>query len=369
MKIAPLILVVGPSGAGKDSLLDCARQRLSADARFHFARRIITRPADAGGEDHDHVSPEHFDTMERDGAFLLSWRAHGLAYGVLREVNDHRQAGTAVVVNVSREVVADARRDLAPVGVVVVTAPPEILAQRLAGRGRESADDIRLRLGRPGAAIPGDSNVRTVLNNTSLEVGAVRFVQALSTLHPRGENGADGRVAAVATRAGHSFSKDVVPVIRLEAGLGVTGDGHAGPTVQHRSRVAKNPDQPNLRQVHVLHEELFAELAAHGFTVTAGQLGENITTRGIDLLSLPTATRLRVGSKVVVEITGLRNPCSQLNGFQPGLLNAVLDRDAEGRLIRKAGVMGVVLTGGEVTPDDAIRVELPPPPHRPLEPV
>lgn len=155
----------------------------------------------------------------------------------------------------------------------------------------------------------------------------------------------------------------------LVAGLGVHGDAHAGITVRHRSRVARDPSQPNLRQVHLLHAELFDELITADFAVWPGELGENITTRGLDLLALPAGTRLLLGAQAVVELTGLRNPCSQLDRFQRGLMAAVLDRDAQGRLVRKAGAMGIVVTGGEVRAGDAIEVRLPPPPHSPLEPV
>ncbi|MDB5644222.1 MAG: hypothetical protein JWN07_3539 [Hyphomicrobiales bacterium] len=176
-------------------------------------------------------------------------------------------------------------------------------------------------------------------------------------------------VIAVSLRPGHSFSKDLAPVIRLVAGRGVEGDGHFGQTVQHRSRVRANPLQPNLCQVHLMHAELFDELRAKGFDVASGDLGENITTRGLDLLALPTGAILNIGSEARVELTGLRNPCRQIDAFQAGLTEAVLERTADGRLIRKAGVMGVVLRGGAVTPGDAITVELPSGEHRPLEPV
>lgn len=165
------------------------------------------------------------------------------------------------------------------------------------------------------------------------------------------------------------MSKPNQDCIRLLTGLGVEGDAHMGRTVKHRSRVARDPSQPNLRQVHLVHAELHDELAAAGFAVAAGQMGENVTTRGLDLLGLPTGARLRLGAEATVEVTGLRNPCAQLEGIQPGLMAATLDRDEEGNLVRKAGVMGVVVSGGEVRPGDAIRVELPPAPHRPLEPV
>ncbi|WP_104989606.1 MOSC domain-containing protein [Deinococcus sp. NW-56] len=175
------------------------------------------------------------------------------------------------------------------------------------------------------------------------------------------------RVEAVSLSPVHGFSKEPQPEVRLLAGLGVEGDAHAGRTVQHRSRVAQDPDQPNLRQVHLIHAELLEELAGQGFTVRPGDLGENVLTRGLDLLGLPTGTRLHLGGEAVVEVTGLRNPCGQIDAFQPGLLAAVLGRDEHGGLVRKAGVMGVVLTGGVVRPGDPVRAELPPEPHRPLE--
>ncbi len=177
----------------------------------------------------------------------------------------------------------------------------------------------------------------------------------------------DGIVTAVSRSATHTFSKPNEAGIRLLAGLGVEGDAHLGETVKHRSRVAQDPTQPNLRQVHLLHAELHDELEASGFTVTAGQMGENITTRGVDLLGLPVGARLHLGETAVVEVTGLRNPCTQLDGLQPGLMAAVLDRDAQGNLIRKAGIMGIVIAGGEVRPGDTIQVALPPEPHRRLE--
>ncbi|GAA4714156.1 MOSC domain-containing protein [Brevibacillus fulvus] len=176
-----------------------------------------------------------------------------------------------------------------------------------------------------------------------------------------------GVVLAVSRSATHSFSKQNHDSIRLLAGLGVEGDAHLGVTVKHRSRVAQDPSQPNLRQVHLIHSELHEELQTKGYNVSAGQMGENITTAGIDLLQLPTGARLHLGATAVIEVTGLRNPCNQLNLFQPGLMAAVLDRDEQGNLIRKAGIMGIVLESGEVRIGDAILVELPPKPHRPLE--
>ena len=174
-------------------------------------------------------------------------------------------------------------------------------------------------------------------------------------------------ITAVSRSWTHTMSKYNQESIRLIAGLGVAGDAHLGKTVKHRSRVKADPTQPNLRQVHLIHSELHEELAEKGFAVTPGQMGENITTQGIDLLALPTGAKLHLGDTAVVQITGLRNPCNQLNGIQEGLMAAVLDKDEEGNLIRKSGVMGVVLAGGELKAGDAIRVELPPPPHEPLD--
>lgn len=179
----------------------------------------------------------------------------------------------------------------------------------------------------------------------------------------------DGVVEAVHRSPSHTLSKPAQAGIRLLAGLGVEGDAHLGATVKHRSRVARDPTQPNLRQVHLIHAELLDELHVSGFAVKPGDMGENITTRGVDLLALPAGTRLHLGADAVVEITGLRNPCAQLDRLQPGLMAAVLDRDANGQVIRKAGIMGVVLSGGEVRPADPVRVEWPPEPHRRLAPV
>ena len=165
------------------------------------------------------------------------------------------------------------------------------------------------------------------------------------------------------------MAKPNQPSIHLLEGLGVEGDAHKGERVKHRSRVRANPDQPNLRQVHLIHVELFDELAAEGFTVQAGEMGENITTRGLDLLGLPTGARLRLGTDAIVEVTGLRNPCTQLDGVRAGLMEAVLDRDETGELIRKSGVMAIVLASGDVKAGDAIEVVMPAPPHVRLEPV
>lgn len=176
-----------------------------------------------------------------------------------------------------------------------------------------------------------------------------------------------GRVVSVSLSGSHSFSKGVAEQITLLEGLGVQGDAHCGVTVKHRSQVARDPSQPNLRQVHLIHAELFAELAAKDFAVTPGQLGENITTTGLNLLALPVDTELHVGATAIIRLTGLRSPCAQLDRLQPGLMAAVLDRASDGALIRKAGVMGIIIAGGTVRPGDAIRAALPAAPHQALD--
>ena len=178
-----------------------------------------------------------------------------------------------------------------------------------------------------------------------------------------------GVVVSVALSASHTMSKPRVDAVNLLAGLGVEGDAHSGVTVKHRSRVARDPTQPNLRQVHLIHAELLDDLATKGFTVAPAQMGENITTRGVDLLALPTGALLHIGPTAIIEVTGLRNPCLQLEGIQPGLMKTVLGRGPNGELIRKAGVMGIVLTGGVVREGDTIGVSLPDGAHRALEPV
>jgi MOSC domain-containing protein YiiM len=178
-----------------------------------------------------------------------------------------------------------------------------------------------------------------------------------------------GLVVAVHRSPTHTMAKASQPTIRLLAGLGVADDAHAGVTVKHRSRVARDPSQPNLRQVHLIQAELHHELAERGMPVEYGRMGENVTTRGVDLLALPTGSRLRLGPSAIVEVTGVRNPCLQLEGIHSGLMQAVLGRHADGALIRRAGVMGIVLVGGEVGPGDAIEVILPDLAHPPLGPV
>jgi MOSC domain-containing protein YiiM len=177
----------------------------------------------------------------------------------------------------------------------------------------------------------------------------------------------NGTVTVVSSSGAYSFTKPNRQTVTLLTGLGVEGDVHAGVTVKHRSRVAQDPTQPNLRQVHLIHEELFDELRAEGFEVAPGDLGENVTTRGVDLLALPVGTLLHLGDEAVVEVTGLRNPCLQIDTFHEGLLKQVVGRDEAGNIVRKAGIMSVVRTGGVVRPGDPVTVELPAEPHRPLE--
>src|SRR5437870_7128360 len=172
-----------------------------------------------------------------------------------------------------------------------------------------------------------------------------------------------GVVAGVCRSPTHSLTKPMADKIRLLAGLGVDGDAHMGATVKHLSRILKFGNAPNLRQVHLIHAELFDELHEAGFAVWAGLMGENVTTRGVDLLGLPTGAKLHLGAEAVVEVTGLRNPCRQLNKLAPGLMAATLARDVAGNFVRKAGVMGIVLRGGEVGEGETVAVELPPLPH------
>lgn len=176
-------------------------------------------------------------------------------------------------------------------------------------------------------------------------------------------------VVAVSSSPTHTVSKPNSEGIRLLARLGVDGDAHLGETVQHLSRKAANPAQANLRQVHLIQAELHDELVAKGFPIVPGLMGENITTRGLPVLELPRGTRLRIGAEAVVEVTGLRNPCRQLDGIAPGLMAAVLDRAEDGSLIRRAGIMAIVIASGLIRPGDAIEVELPIGPHEPLLPV
>lgn len=176
-----------------------------------------------------------------------------------------------------------------------------------------------------------------------------------------------GTISAVSSNGTYSFSKPNRESITLLAGFGVEGDVHGGATVKHRFRMRKDPSQPNLRQVHLIHEELFEDVRRAGFEVAAGELGENVTTRGVDLLALPRGTRLRLGETAVVEVTGLRNPCTQIDGFRKGLLKQVVDRDEDGRPRFLSGIMGVVVTGGVVRPGDTVGIDLPSGPHEPLD--
>jgi len=175
-----------------------------------------------------------------------------------------------------------------------------------------------------------------------------------------------GSVVAVSRDDKHRFSKPLVESIRLIAGHGIEGDTHAGPTTQHRYLIRTDPQRANLTQVHLVRSELFDELAADGFAVSAGQLGENIATSGVDLLALPLGTRLHLGPDAVVEVTGMRDPCSMIDKFQQGLKGALKSTDASGHILRRAGIMGIVVSDGTVSPGDTLRVELPTGEHLPL---
>jgi len=177
------------------------------------------------------------------------------------------------------------------------------------------------------------------------------------------------RVVAVSRDDAHRFSKPTRESITLIAGIGVEGDAHAGTTVQHLSRIRRDPTTPNLRQVHLIHAELFDDMAQRGHAVAPGALGENITTAGIDLLGLSRGTRLELGDDAVIEITGLRNPCTQINGISEGLMKELVHLDDAGATVRLAGVMSIVLEGGVIRPGDGIRVIPPAGRHEPLQPV
>ncbi len=252
-------------------------------------------------------------------------------------------------------------------------AAPEV--ERSSRRGRQCFDQHRL----AGQTLPEQSNPPGVFGHA----GRVVPVTELLFHHGDDPTRIETRerplcwytqyvrqqfVTSVHLSGAHAFSKQSKAQIELVAGHGIVGDTHAGATVQHRSRVAVDPNQPNLRQVHLIAAELHDELRRAGFDVTAGDLGENITTRGINLLALPTGTLLRMGS-ATIEITGLRNPCLQIDGFRAGLMSAVLERDASGQLIRKAGVLAIVISGGTIAAGEAVEIELPPPPHASLQPV
>lgn len=207
-------------------------------------------------------------------------------------------------------------------------------------------------------------HLRPVCDTTT---SARLFVASIRMAQNRVMTGEQATVVGVSADGEHQFSKTSIEAITLLQGLGVRGDAHVGITVQHRSRVAVDPTQPNLRQVHLIHAELFAELMDQGFQVEPGQLGENITTTGLALLDLPRGTHLHIGSDAILEVTGLRNPCAQINAFRPGLLNAVLRRDQDGAVVRKAGIMSIVVRGGLVRPSDPIEVRLPAGPFQQLE--
>ena len=178
-----------------------------------------------------------------------------------------------------------------------------------------------------------------------------------------------GKIISLNKSPKHCLSKQPYASISLLKGLGVEGDVHMGKTVKHRSRVAKDPTQPNFRQIHLIPNELFTELRLLGFEVRAGEMGENITTEGINLLELPKDTILKIGLEAKIKITGLRNPCNQLNSIKSGLMQAVISKDASGNLIRKAGVMGIVIEGGVITLDDHIEIHLPSKPFEKLDKV
>ena len=177
----------------------------------------------------------------------------------------------------------------------------------------------------------------------------------------------NSKVVAVSRSEKHTFSKKNIESINLIYDFGVEGDAHAGKTIKHIFLARKDPGRKNIRQVHLIQMELIRQLKSKGFSVNPGQLGENITTQGIDLLSLPTGCKLHIGEEAVIELTALRSPCVQIDNFQKGILKEVIDRDDQGKMIRKIGVMGIVTAGGTVKPSEIITIEMPDLPHRKLE--
>ena len=195
------------------------------------------------------------------------------------------------------------------------------------------------------------------------------MVKCVRQQHLSNHSGIKATVVSVSASGKHNFSKQPMSEISLIKEIGIEGDAHAGKKIQHRSRAAKDPDQPNLRQIHLIQEELFSDLKMAGFDIGPGDIGENITTKGIDLLNLPKGTILKIGSSALIEITGLRNPCIQTDSFREGLMSALVEKEPNGYIRRKAGVMGIVLEGGSIKPGDLIRIDLPAEPRNKLEPV
>lgn len=407
---ARLVYVVGPSGAGKDSLLQWLLQNppmsargsgLGPAAHLHLARRTVTRSSAAlavMGDQPDAleevVSEDDFAALVAADALAMHWQANGLSYGVRHTQLAPLATSDWVLMSGSRAHLPQAMRQFPGLCAVHVLANPAVLRGRLLARARESIEAIDARLQRAMAYQPplgalcihNDHSLQAAGEQLWAHLFSADFARSASpaadpeprradadsdsdaSLGRSTQSAGAAQVLAVHRQTRHVFSKEPVPDIELVAGHGVRGDAHFGTTVKHRSRVARDPFAPNLRQVHLLHQELLDALSDAGLPVRPGQLGENITTQGLNLLALPVGTRLRVG-QAVLELTGLRNPCAQMERFRPGLLAAVTPRGADGTVARLAGVMAVVCEGGVLRPGDPIGVVHWPPEHRHLEPV
>jgi ribose 1,5-bisphosphokinase len=174
-----LFLIVGPSGVGKDTLIEGAKTHFANDLSYHFIQRYITRSADAGGEDHIAIEPADFNALCQEGFFALFWSAHGLSYGIPANIAAHLASGQHVVANVSRTILEDARTQFSPLNIISISAPSDVIGERLAGRGRETASEIADRIARAAAYEVSGRDVVHLSNDSSVEAGIAQLVEIL----------------------------------------------------------------------------------------------------------------------------------------------------------------------------------------------